>query len=125
MSSIGVFPCLALQWARRRQAVALGSQRARWEMHRKANAHFTVSESFTLGWLNVLLRHLWPTIIEKEASEVAAKNIKARSQCCAATRMSPENHHAATQSPKPVLGRECGLGRLMSGKTHCLVIKNS
>ena len=64
------------QWARRRQKVALASQRARWEFLQAAAAQFSVSESFTLGWLNVMLRHLWPTVIEKEAAESAAKNIK-------------------------------------------------
>lgn len=64
------------QWHRRRQKVALDSQRARWELLQASAAQFTVSESFTLGWFNVLLRHLWPTVLEKEVADSAAKNIK-------------------------------------------------
>ena len=66
------------QWYRRQQRVLLASQRARWEHEQATLAQFTVSESFTLGWLNVLLRHLWPTVIEKEVAEVAAANIRVR-----------------------------------------------
>jgi hypothetical protein len=58
--------------------VLLASQRARWEHEQSTLAQFTVSESFTLGWLNVMLRHLWPTVIEKEVAEVAAANIRVR-----------------------------------------------
>lgn len=65
-----------LQWHRRRQKVALVSQRARWELLQASTAQFTVSESFTLGWFNVMLRHLWPTVLEKEVADSAAKNIK-------------------------------------------------
>lgn len=43
-----------------------------------AAAGFTVSESCTLGWLNVLLRHLWPTLIEKEVAEAVTKQIQVR-----------------------------------------------
>ncbi len=54
----------------------LASQRARWELLSGANGGFTVSESCTLGWLNVLLRHLWPTLIEKEVAEAVTKQIQ-------------------------------------------------
>lgn len=64
------------QWHRRRQKVALASQRARWELLQASTAQFTVSECFTLGWFNVMLRHLWPTVLEKEVADSAAKNIK-------------------------------------------------
>ena len=70
-----------MQWYRRQQHVLLASQRARWEHEQATLAHFTVSESFTLGWLNVLLRHLWPTVIEQEVAEVAAANIRVRWHC--------------------------------------------
>ena len=69
---------LEAQWYRRQQRVLLASQRARWEHEQATLAQFTVSESFTLGWLNVMLRHLWPTVIEKEVAEVAAANIRVR-----------------------------------------------
>ena len=72
---------LAAQWYRRQQRVLLASQRARWEHEQATLAQFTVSESFTLGWLNVLLRHLWPTVIEKEVAEVAAANIRVSTVC--------------------------------------------
>jgi len=58
--------------------VLLASQKARWEMLGAAAAGFTVSESCTLGWLNVLLRHLWPTLIEKEVAEAVTKQIQVR-----------------------------------------------
>jgi len=67
---------LPAQWYRRQQQVLLASQRARWEHEQATLAHFTVSESFTLGWFNVLLRHLWPTVIEQEVAGVAAANIR-------------------------------------------------
>ena len=68
--------------------------RVRWELLQEPKSQFTVSESFTLGWLNVLLRHLWPTIIEKEAAEIAAKNIKACPPCCLVLRWCGDIVHA-------------------------------
>lgn len=56
----------------------LASQKARWDLLESHNAGFTVSESCTLGWLNVILRHLWPTVIEKEVAEATTKQIQAR-----------------------------------------------
>ena len=56
----------------------LASQKARWELLESNNTGFTVSESCTLGWLNVILRHLWPTVIEKEVAEATTKQIQAR-----------------------------------------------
>jgi hypothetical protein len=70
-------PCRP-QWQRRRARVLLASQKARWELLESNNAGFTVSESCTLGWLNVILRHLWPTVIEKEVAEATTKQIQAR-----------------------------------------------
>lgn len=32
----------------------------------------------TLGWLNVLLRHMWPTLLEKEISEAVSRQIRVR-----------------------------------------------
>jgi hypothetical protein len=56
--------------------VLLASQKTRWELLHGNNAGFTVSESCTLGWLNVILRHLWPTLIEKEVAEATTKQIQ-------------------------------------------------
>jgi hypothetical protein len=61
----------------RRTKTQLASARARWEALYVSEAQFTISESFTLGWLNVLLRHLWPTILEKEFAELASRSIRA------------------------------------------------
>ena len=65
-----------LQWQKRRARVLLASQKARWELLESNNAGFTVSESCTLGWLNVILRHVWPTLIEKEVAEATTKQIQ-------------------------------------------------
>lgn len=72
------FGDVPLQWQKRRAKVLLASQKARWQMLEKGNAGFTVSESCTLGWLNVILRHLWPTLIEKEVAEATTKQIQVR-----------------------------------------------
>lgn len=69
-------PRATLQWQKRRARVLLASQKARWELLQNNNAGFTVSESCTLGWLNVILRHLWPTLIEKEVAEATTKQIQ-------------------------------------------------
>ena len=37
---------------------------------------YSVSESFTAGWINVLLRQLWPTVIEAKGSELAKKGLQ-------------------------------------------------
>lgn len=54
----------------------LAHQRARWQQVLDSQQQFTVAESFTLGWLNVLLRHLWPTVLEKEVSDKATESLK-------------------------------------------------
>lgn len=54
----------------------LAHQRARWQQVLDSQQQFTVAESFTLGWLNVLLRHLWPTVLEKEISDKATEALK-------------------------------------------------
>lgn len=54
----------------------LAHQRARWQQVLDSQQQFTVAESFTLGWLNVLLRHLWPTVLEKEVSDKATQSLK-------------------------------------------------
>ncbi|KAL3130535.1 hypothetical protein ABBQ38_008347 [Trebouxia sp. C0009 RCD-2024] len=51
-------------------------QRARWQQVLDSQQQFTVAESFTLGWLNVLLRHLWPTVLEKEISDKATDSLR-------------------------------------------------
>ena len=54
----------------------LAHQRARWQQVLDSQQQFTVAESFTLGWLNVLLRHLWPTVLEKQVSDKATESLK-------------------------------------------------
>ena len=61
-----------------RLKTALQEQRSRWDLLAQAEQNFTVAESFTLGWLNVLLRHLWPTLIEKEVSDSVTKELRVR-----------------------------------------------
>ena len=72
----------------------LASQRARWELLESNNAGFTVSESCTLGWLNVILRHLWPTVIEKEVAEATTKQIQARDLATAKHAPRTQRQHA-------------------------------
>ena len=57
----------------------LANQRARWQQVLDSQQQFTVAESFTLGWFNVLLRHLWPTVLEKEMSDKATVVLKVSS----------------------------------------------
>lgn len=76
-----VFKILLRSWddvqvAKQRYIKALNSANGRWQLKNASDAQFTVSESFTLGWFNILLRHLWPTVLEKELSETATKIIK-------------------------------------------------
>lgn len=74
----------------------LASQKARWELLESNNTGFTVSESCTLGWLNVVLRHLWPTVIEKEVAEATTKQIQARG-------LRPAKHAPACSVSTPCL----------------------
>ena len=64
-----------------RLKTALQEQRSRWDLLAQAEQNFTVAESFTLGWFNVLLRHLWPTLIEKEVSDSVTKELRVRPPC--------------------------------------------
>ena len=73
---IAVAVALTARWQKRRGQVQLASQKARWEGLAQSAAGFTVSESMTLGWLNVILRHVWPTILEKEVAEAVTKQIQ-------------------------------------------------
>lgn len=59
-----------------RYKTELAHQRARWQQVSDSQQQFTVAESFTLGWFNVLLRHLWPTVLEKEMSDKATVVLK-------------------------------------------------
>ena len=59
-----------------RYKTELAHQRARWQQVLDSQQQFTVAESFTLGWLNVLLRHLWPTVLEKEISDKATESLR-------------------------------------------------
>lgn len=59
-----------------RYKAELAHQRARWQQVLDSQQQFTVAESFTLGWFNVLLRHLWPTVLEKEMSDKATVVLK-------------------------------------------------
>lgn len=59
-----------------RYKTELAHQRARWQQVLDSQQQFTVAESFTLGWLNVLLRHLWPTVLEKEISDKATDSLR-------------------------------------------------
>ena len=68
----------AFKVANKRYKAQLGSQRARWDSWAQTVQQFTVAESFTLGWLNVMLRHLWPTIMEKELSEKLGIQLQVR-----------------------------------------------
>ena len=68
--------------SRCRLKTALQEQRSRWDLLAQAEQNFTVAESFTLGWFNVLLRHLWPTLIEKEVSDSVTKELRVRTPCC-------------------------------------------
>ena len=62
-----------------RYKAELANQRARWQQVLDSQQQFTVAESFTLGWFNVLLRHLWPTVLEKEMSDKATVVLKVSS----------------------------------------------
>ena len=59
-----------------RYKAQLAHQRARWQQVLDSQQQFTVAESFTLGWFNVLFRHLWPTVLEKELSDKATVQLK-------------------------------------------------
>ena len=59
-----------------RYKAQLAHQRARWQQVLDSQQQFTVAESFTLGWFNVLSRHLWPTVLEKELSDKATVQLK-------------------------------------------------
>ena len=59
-----------------RYKTELANQRARWPQISDNQQQFTVAESFTLGWLNVILRHLWPTVLEKELCDKATVHLK-------------------------------------------------
>ena len=61
-----------------RYKTELANQRARWQQISDNQQQFTVAESFTLGWLNVILRHLWPTVLEKEICDKATVHLKVR-----------------------------------------------
>lgn len=76
--TIAVAVALTARWQKRRGQVQLASQKARWEGLAQSAAGFTVSESMTLGWLNVILRHVWPTLLEKEIAEAVTKEIQVR-----------------------------------------------
>ncbi len=65
-----------------RYKAQLAHQRARWQQVLDSQQQFTVAESFTLGWFNVLLRHLWPTVLEKEISDKATVVLKVRRPAC-------------------------------------------
>lgn len=76
-----LFGLLVVVWLVRyslkaRYKTELAHQRARWQQVLDSQQQFTVAESFTLGWLNVLLRHLWPTVLEKEISDKATEELK-------------------------------------------------
>lgn len=73
---LGVVAYVTVRFQKRRSQVLLASQKARWDGLAQAATGFTVSESMTLGWLNVLLRHVWPTLLEKEIAEAVTKQIE-------------------------------------------------
>lgn len=61
---------------RARYKAELANQQARWQQISDNQQQFTVAESFTLGWLNVILRHMWPTVLEKEVCDKATVQLK-------------------------------------------------
>jgi len=66
---------LTWQVAGRRHDVQLRTAQARWESAVANRAPETVCESFTTGWLNMLLWHMWPMFLEKEVSALFARRI--------------------------------------------------
>lgn len=69
--------CYFVRYAlKARYKAELANQRARWQQIADNQQQFTVAESFTLGWLNVILRHLWPTVLEKELCDKATVVLK-------------------------------------------------
>ncbi len=62
--------------AQKRAAVQAASSKARMQALHDGAQQYSVSESFTAGWVNVLLRQLWPTVIEAKGSEVAKKGLQ-------------------------------------------------
>lgn len=109
------------QWQKRRARVLLASQKARWELLESNNAGFTVSESCTLGWLNVVLRHLWPTVIEKEVAEATTKQIQVRgvgfkhAPCKQRQHALPHNSCRHTVVLFKVMAKQLGWGSLKRG----------
>ncbi|KAK9808686.1 hypothetical protein WJX72_001889 [[Myrmecia] bisecta] len=74
--TVAVASWLTWKVASGRAKTAMRSAAARWDALRDAEAQFSISESFTLGWFNVFLRQLWPTLLEKQISETATKVMK-------------------------------------------------
>lgn len=78
-----LFALLVVAWLvsyalKARYKAELAHQRARWQQVLDSQQQYTVAESFTLGWFNVLLRHLWPTVLEKEISDKATVVLRVR-----------------------------------------------
>jgi hypothetical protein len=42
-----------------------------WEIQAQQDRGSTLMESFTLGWLNILLQHTWVPVLEKHAAKHA------------------------------------------------------
>lgn len=65
-----------LQMAKKRAEVQAASSKARMQALHDGQQQYSVSESFTAGWINVLLRQLWPTVIEAKGSALAKKGLQ-------------------------------------------------
>ena len=66
----------SLQMSKKRAEVQAASSMARMQALHDGQQQFSVSESFTAGWVNVILRQLWPTVIEAKGSALAKKGLQ-------------------------------------------------
>ncbi|KAI8477037.1 MAG: hypothetical protein J3K34DRAFT_516008 [Monoraphidium minutum] len=74
-AGVGAAALLALLWAalsklawriaKAKMGRELASAKARWELEHQEASQGTLVESFTLGWLNLVVRSLWTPILEK------------------------------------------------------------
>ena len=68
---------LAIAMAKAKARRELASAKARWELQHRQDSPATMLESFTLGWLNVVVDAVWLSLLEKylssEVAELLAK----------------------------------------------------
>eukprot|EP00775_Hariotina_reticulata_P011068 gene11068-11224_t len=64
--------CVAWKSAKTRFRRHLESAQARWQLQHQVDSKGILIESFTLGWLNLILQSLWTPILEKHVAGLTA-----------------------------------------------------